>query len=370
VTGPRVGVVGGGQLGRMLAEAGGPLGMSFTFLEPAEAPCAGAVGTVIRGAYDDRDALAALAAASDVVTWEFENVPVDAARFLAERVPVYPPPEALEAAQDRVTEKRTFRSVGVETAAFVAVDTPQDVLRAIDVLGLPAILKTRRMGYDGKGQLFLAEPEQVHGAFATLGSVPCILEQVVPFDRELSILAVRGRGGELRTYPLVENRHAGGILRWSTAPAPNVQPPLQQRADALARTVADALGYVGVLAIELFQVGDHLLANEMAPRVHNSGHFTIEGAATSQFENHLRAVVGWPLGDTAVRLPSACVNLLGRAPEVPELLAVEGARVHLYGKAPKPGRKVGHVTLSGPDEAAVRTRLEQVRALLDGRRTP
>lgn len=362
----RIGVVGGGQLGRMLGEAGLPLGLTFTFLDPADAPCAAAVGRVIRGAYDDRDALAALAAASDVVTWEFENVPVDAARWLAERVPVYPPPSALEAAQDRVTEKLAFRRVGVDTAAFVAVDSPEDVLRAIESLGLPAILKTRRMGYDGKGQLYLADEEQVRGAFATLGSVPCVLEQVVPFDRELSVLIARARDGGRRIWPLVENRHAGGILRWSVAPAPGVSPALQARAETIAATVADALEYVGVLAIELFQVGERLLANEMAPRVHNSGHFSIEGAATSQFENHLRAVVGWPLGDTAVRQPWACVNLLGRSPAVERLLAIEGARVHLYGKSPKPGRKIGHVTLSGPDEAAVRARLEAVRTLLDG----
>jgi 5-(carboxyamino)imidazole ribonucleotide synthase len=361
----RVGVIGGGQLGQMLGQAGLPLGLSFTFLEPASDPCAAQVGRVIRGAYDDPDALAQLAAASDVVTWEFENVPVDAARALAERVPVYPPPAALEAAQDRLHEKRTFRAVGVDTAPFVPVDSPEDVLRAIEVLGLPAILKTRRMGYDGKGQLFLAEPEQARGAFATLGSVPCLLEQVVPFDRELSVLVVRSREGAVRTWPLVENRHAGGILRWSTAPAPGVDAALQARADEIAATVAERLQYVGVLAIELFQVGSRLLANEMAPRVHNSGHFSIEGSATSQFENHLRAVLGWPLGDTDVPQPFACVNLLGRAPKIEDLLAVPGARVHLYGKAPKPGRKVGHVTVSGPDAEAVRARLEQLRLLVD-----
>jgi 5-(carboxyamino)imidazole ribonucleotide synthase len=361
----RIGVIGGGQLGQMLGQAGAPLGLSFTFLEPAEAPCAASVGRVIRGSYDDPEALAQLAAASDVVTWEFENVPVGAARALAERVPVFPPPAALEAAQDRLAEKRTFRQLGIDTAPFVAVDSPEEVLKAIDVLGLPAILKTRRMGYDGKGQLFLAEPEQARGAFATLGGVPCLLEQVVPFDRELSVLVVRSRDGEVRTWPLVENRHAGGILRWSIAPAPGIDEALQARADALAAKVAHHLDYVGVLAIELFQVGSRLLANEMAPRVHNSGHFSIEGAATSQFENHLRAVLGWPLGDTDVPLVSACVNLLGRSPPIEALLAVPGARVHLYGKSPKPGRKIGHVTLTARGPDAVRARLERVRALVD-----
>ncbi len=360
----RVGVLGAGQLGRMLGEAALPLGMRTTFLDPAPDPCAAAVGTVLRGGFDDPEALDRLAACSDVVTYEFENVPVAAVRHLAERVPVFPSAEALEVAQDRSREKRAFSERGVETAPFVEVSTPEEVLAAIDTIGLPAILKTRRMGYDGKGQLYLADPEQAAQAFATLGGVPCILEQVVPFDRELSLLVARGRGGEIATWPLVENRHAGGILRWSYAPA-EVDRDTADWALEIARTMAEGLGYVGVLAIELFDLGGRLLANEMAPRVHNSGHWSIEGAETSQFENHLRAIAGLPLGSTGVPLPVACVNLLGKVPPVPELLSIPGARVHLYGKQPRPGRKLGHVTVRGASAEEVRQRLDRVRRLVE-----
>ncbi|MCA9493326.1 MAG: 5-(carboxyamino)imidazole ribonucleotide synthase, partial [Myxococcales bacterium] len=300
----------------------------------------------------------------DVVTYEFENVPVASVERLAERVPVYPPVAALRVAQDRLLEKRAFADHHVGTAPFAAVSSVEELLAAIEVVGLPAILKTRRMGYDGKGQLYLADPEQAGPAFQVLGGVPCILEQVVPFDRELSVLAVRGRDGAFATWPLVENRHAGGILRWSYCPA-DVPPETQARAASIARSVAEGLGYVGVLAIELFEIGGLLLANEMAPRVHNSGHWSIEGAETSQFENHLRAVAGLPLGTTAVPLPVACVNLLGRLPPLTDLLALPGAHVHLYGKEPRPGRKLGHVTLRGSNEAEVRERLDRARRLVE-----
>lgn len=357
----RVGIIGGGQLGRMLGQAGLPLGIRCTFLEPEEQPSARVVGDQLRAAYDDRAALEELARRSDVVTYEFENVPVDAARFLADRVSVFPPPAALDVAQDRFVEKSFFRDHGIDTAPFLPVASSEDLARAIDALGLPAILKTRRLGYDGKGQQYLVHEEQADPAWVALGRRPCILERVVPFDRELSVLSVRGRDGAVAAWPLVENRHAGGILRWSLAPAPGVSPALQARAEEMARRVLEALGYVGVLAVELFQIGDRLLANEMAPRVHNSGHWTPEGAHTSQFENHLRAVCGWPLGETVTPLPSAMVNLLGRIPPMERLLAVPGATVHLYGKVPRPGRKLGHVTIRGTDEAQVRARLERVR---------
>lgn len=363
----RVGVIGGGQLGRMLGQAGLPLGIRTTFLDPAPSPSAAAVGPAILGAYDDLDALQQLAAGVDVVTYEFENVPVRAVRVLGEKV--HPRPAALEVAQDRLLEKRFFRDHGIETAPFAEVSSAEDLERAVEALGLPAILKTRRFGYDGKGQLYLADPEQAAAAFHALGGVPCILERVVPFDRELSVLAVRARDGKMVTWPLVENRHAGGILRWSIAPAPEAPgapvAALQARADQFARRIAEACDYVGVLAIELFQVGDRLLANEMACRVHNSGHWTIEGAYTSQFENHLRAILGLPLGRTDVPAPVGCVNLLGRLPPLPELLALPGARVHLYGKEPRPGRKLGHVTVLGASLDEVRARIDAVRALTE-----
>lgn len=362
----RVGVIGGGQLGRMLGEAAQHLGIETLLLEPAPNPSAAVAGEVIAAPYDDEAALDRLAQECDAVTYEFENVPVEAVRYLAGKVPIYPGPGALETTQDRLAEKRFFRSRGVEVAAFVPVDSVEQLEAGIEAIGLPAILKTRRMGYDGRGQLYLADPEQAAGAFAALGEVPCVLEEVVPFDRELSILAVRDRDGATATWPLVENRHAGGILRWSLAPAPGVDRELQLLADALAIRLLEALQYVGVLAIELFQVGDRLLANEIAPRVHNSGHWSIEGALTSQFENHLRAVLGLPLGQTGVLLPCGCVNLLGRLPELSELLSVPGARIHLYGKEPRPGRKLGHVTVLGEDYDQVRERIDAVRALTAG----
>lgn len=369
----RLGIIGGGQLGRMLAQAGSPLGVRCTFVEPAgdaAGPSAAGVGEILCAPYDDLAALGRLADATDVVTYEFENVPVAAARWLAERVAVHPTPDALDVAQDRVNEKTFFRNNGVECAPFAPVSSEDELRIAIEAIGLPAILKTRRMGYDGKGQQYLADPEQGPAAFAALGRVPSILERVVPFDRELSVLVARGRDGAVVTWPLVENRHAGGILRWSLAPAPDrdglpTLAELQPRADALARRLVEALGYVGVLAVELFQTGDRLLANEIAPRVHNSGHWSIEGAVTSQFENHLRAVLGWPLGRPDVLLPCACVNLLGVVPPLPRLLAIDGARVHLYGKVPRPGRKLGHVTVLGASYDEVRGRLDAVRALTD-----
>lgn len=363
----RVGVVGGGQLGRMLGQAGLPLGLRCTFLDPDDTASAGAVGPVRVAEYADRQALEALARDVDVVTYEFENVPVDAACFLAERIPVYPSPRALDVAQDRLVEKTFFRDHGVPTAPFLPVDDLPGLQRAIEALGLPAILKTRRGGYDGKGQQYLVHEEQAGPAWVALGGQPCILERVVPFDRELSVLGVRGRDGEVRCWPLVENRHAGGILRWSVAPAPGVGEALQAEAGRIARQVLESLDYVGVIAVELFQLGDRLLANEMAPRVHNSGHWTIEGADTSQFENHLRAVCGLPLGETGAPLPSACVNLLGRVPPLDRLLAIPGAHVHLYDKLPRAGRKLGHVTVRGTTLQEVQARLAAVRdLLLDG----
>lgn len=353
----KLGVIGGGQLGRMIGQAAIPLGIRCQFLEPGDSPSASVAGEVLKADYDDRTALAALADACDAVTYEFENVPVEAATWLAERAPVFPPPAALDNAQDRLVEKRFFQAHGLETAAIAPVDDATSLVAAVEALGLPAILKTRRLGYDGKGQRFLATSAEVPGAFEALGGVPCILEKVVPFDRELSVLAVRNASGEVRTWPLVENHHEGGILRHTVAPAPGVSEALQARADAYAQHVTEALDYVGVICIELFQVGDRLLANEFAPRVHNSGHFSIEGAVTSQFENHVRAGLGLPLGDTSIPRPHGCANLLGRQPPLAELLAVPSARVHLYDKSERPGRKLGHVTVSASTVDEVRARL-------------
>ena len=323
-----VACIGGGQLGRMLGLAGLPLGLELRFLDPAPDACAGAVGELVVGAYDDPDGLERLARGADVVTYEFENVPVEAAA----RVGAVPGVAALERGQDRLHEKELFRSLGIPTARF----------GSLEETGLPALVKTRRLGYDGKGQRRVEEPEAI-GADE-------LAEELVPFDRELSIVGVRGRDGETRFWPVGENVHRDGILRVTRAPAPDAP---QREAEELCAALLDELGYVGVLAVELFEVDGRLLANEFAPRVHNTGHWTIDGAETSQFENHLRAILGLPLGPTGARAPSVMVNLIGTVPPVEELLALPGARVHLYGKEPRAGRKVGHVTLVDPDERVV-----------------
>jgi 5-(carboxyamino)imidazole ribonucleotide synthase len=323
-----VACIGGGQLGRMLGLAGLPLGLEFRFLDPAPDSCAGAVGALVVGAYDDPDGLERLVLGADVVTYEFENVPVEAAA----RVGAVPGVAALERGQDRLHEKELFRSLGIPTARF----------GSLDETGLPALVKTRRLGYDGKGQRRVEEPEAI-GADE-------LAEELVPFDRELSVVGVRGRDGETRFWPVGENVHRDGILRVTRAPAPEAP---QREAEELCAALLDELGYVGVLAVELFEVDGRLLANEFAPRVHNTGHWTIDGAETSQFENHLRAILGLPLGPTGARASSVMVNLIGTVPPVEELLALPGARVHLYGKEPRAGRKVGHVTLVDPDERVV-----------------
>jgi 5-(carboxyamino)imidazole ribonucleotide synthase len=360
-----IGILGGGQLGRMLALAGYPLGLRFRFLDPAAEAPAEQVAERVSGAYEDIVALEQFAPGLDLVTYEFENVPVETAHFLAQRLPVFPPAEALEAAQDRVSEKTFFRKAGLATAPFEAVDSRQDLAAAVGRLGLPAVLKTRRYGYDGKGQFLLREPDDVPRAWDKLGGVPLVLEGFVSFEREVSLLGVRSRTGEVAFYPLVENHHTDGMLRLSLAPAPGLTPELQAEGEDHGRRVLEALNYVGVLAIEFFQVaarkgkGGRLLANEMAPRVHNSGHWTIEGAETSQFENHLRAILGLPLGNSAARGHSAMLNLIGTIPETAALLALPGAHLHLYGKTPRPGRKLGHLTLRADDPEVLRGVLNQ-----------
>jgi 5-(carboxyamino)imidazole ribonucleotide synthase len=381
-----IGILGGGQLGYMLALAGYPLGLHFRFLDPSPEAPVGRIAARITAQFTDRAALKKFAAGLELVTYEFENVPVETARFLAERVPVLPPPAALEAAQDRLNEKRLFQSLRIDTTEFAPVAGREALDGAVQQIRLPAILKTCRMGYDGKGQWILrsaadidrakselsgarapraAKRSNVHrlkpvllgrGAEPSQQSTPFLLERLVPFTRELSVLAVRGRTGETAVYPLVENHHRAGILRLSLAPAPQLDRGIQQAAEDAARRVFDALQYVGVLAIEFFEHEGRLLANEMAPRVHNSGHWTIEGAVTSQFENHLRAVVGLPLGSTHAIGCSAMLNLIGEVPDSAEVLAIRDAHLHLYGKSARAGRKLGHVTLraSSPEQLASR----------------
>ncbi|MBX3271489.1 MAG: 5-(carboxyamino)imidazole ribonucleotide synthase [Sandaracinaceae bacterium] len=355
-----IGILGGGQLGRMLALAGHPLGHSFVVLTPERDAPAAAVAETIVADYDDPRALAALAARVEVVTYEFENVPAAAVATLSPRVPVRPGGEALVVASDRLNEKARFRELGIPTAPFASVESAAELEAAVRDIGLPGVLKTRRLGYDGKGQRVLQSRRDVEGAFTGLGAVPLLYEGFVAFRRELSIVAVRGLDGEVAFYPLVENRHEGGILRFTRAPAADVPAALQARAEGYARALLESLDYVGVLALELFDDGTELLANEIAPRVHNSGHWTIEGAETSQFENHLRAILGAPLGSCAARGQSAMINLIGDAPDPLAIQAVPGAHLHLYGKAPRPGRKLGHVTVTAPDAATLDARVEQL----------
>jgi len=357
-----IGILGGGQLGYMLALAGYPLGLHFRFLDPSPEAPVGRIAQRVTAEFSDQAALEKFSSGLELVTYEFENVPVEAAEFLAARVPVYPPPVALETAQDRLKEKQLFQKLGIATTEFVPVSKPNELDAALKKIGLPAVLKTCRMGYDGKGQWILRTTEDVAKAKSELPAVPLILERFVPFTRELSILAVRSSNGETAVYPLVENHHRGGILRLSLAPAPRLEPPIQRAAENAARHVLESLKYVGVLAIEFFEHDGRLLANEMAPRVHNSGHWTIEGAVTSQFENHLRAVLGMPLGSTGLTGHSAMLNLIGELPESAEVLAVPDTHLHLYGKSPRPGRKLGHVTLRAASPERLALRLSELPA--------
>ena len=349
-----IGILGGGQLGYMLALAGYPLGLHFRFLDPSPEAPVGRIANRVTADFNDQQALEKFSHGLQVATYEFENVPVAAAKFLAERVPVYPPTAALEEAQERLREKRLFRRLEIPTTEFAEVATREELDAAVKQIGLPAMLKTCQMGYDGKGQWLLRTTEDVAKARPEL---PLILEKFIPFTRELSILGVRGRSGEIAFYPLIENHHRGGILRLSLAPAPNLTASLQQEAEHAARKVLEALEYVGVLCIEFFELGGRLLANEMAPRVHNSGHWTIEGAVTSQFENHLRAILGMPLGSTAAVGVSAMINLIGETPESAEVLNVPNAHLHLYGKEPRAGRKLGHVTVRADQFEKLQQRL-------------
>lgn len=355
-----IGILGGGQLGYMLALAGYPLGLHFRFLDPSPEAPVGRIAPRVTAEFSDEAALERFANGLEVVTYEFENVPVAATKYLAERAPVYPPVAALEEAQDRSREKRLFRSLGIPTVEFAEFTKPEDLDAAVQQIGLPAVLKTCRMGYDGKGQWMLRDRESVEKARGELPGVPMVLERFIPFTREVSILGVRSRTGEVAFYPLVENHHRGGILRLSLAPAPGAEHGEQKLAEEAARKVLEALGYAGVLCIEFFEVNGTLLANEMAPRVHNSGHWTIEGAVTSQFENHLRAILGYPLGSTAAVGHSAMINLIGELPESAEVLAVPNTHLHLYGKEPRPGRKVGHVTARADRPEKLQQRLREL----------
>lgn len=350
--GSTIGILGGGQLGRMLAMAAAPLGFDVKIFVPQDNSPAErtAVGATIAG-YDDRDAVEAFARGCDVVTYEFENVPADTARAVERAgVPLRPGAKALEVAQDRLKEKTFVNESGAATVAFAAVSSPDDFAGAADSVGFPAILKTRHGGYDGKGQAKVGSAAELEGAFDSLGRRPCILEAMCGFVREVSVIAARSLDGDFVPYPLAENEHRDGILWRSTSPV-EAKPVVNDEANRIARAILEALDYVGVIGVELFECEDGtLLVNEFAPRVHNSGHWSIEGSQTSQFEQHIRAVAGWPLGDPAPLGRAQMVNLIGEDAETwPDLARESGAHIHLYGKNDiRPGRKMGHVTRVSP----------------------
>lgn len=344
----KVGVIGAGQLGQMLGLAGKRLDIEFTFLDPAREPPARIVGNVIHLPFDDDSGLRQLALDADVLTYEFENVPVEAIDKIGERITVYPPSKALELAQDRIKEKRLFEALGIPVAIYVAVDSEADARAAVDSIGLPLVLKTRRLGYDGKGQAIVKEASEITDAYASLRGKSLIAEQWIEFDREVSAIGARNADGELAIYPLTENIHRDGILRISRAPvAPD---HIVDQAIGYLTKLLEHLNYVGVLALEFFVRNGRLYANEFAPRVHNSGHWTIEGAATSQFENHLRAILDMSLGETSPVAHVGMINLIGNMPA--SWNGDSRRHLHDYGKAPRPGRKLGHITIlaDSPDD--------------------
>jgi len=362
-----VGILGGGQLARMLALSGAPLGLRFLVMDTAADACAGQFAPLLVGDYRDEAALAEFASKIDVATFDFENVPAESAEWLAGRVPVFPNPRALAVAQDRLVEKTLFRDLGIPVGAFAAVASRDELRAEVERLGGACILKTRRLGYDGKGQFRIRGIADADAAWEALGAqaatVGLIVEAFIPFERELSVVAVRGRDGEFRTWPLTENWHVDGVLSASLAPA-QADGALAAAARAHARKLAESLDYVGVFALELFYRDGQLLANEMAPRVHNSGHWTIEGAETSQFQNHLRAVLGLPLGDTGVLGHACMLNWIGEMPDARAVLQEAGGHWHDYGKEPRAGRKVGHATLRADEAATLADALRRVGAAL------
>jgi 5-(carboxyamino)imidazole ribonucleotide synthase len=339
----RVGIVGAGQLGRMMALAGYPLGLHCVFLDRSADTPGGQVAPILTGELGDPRRLEELAARTDVLTFDWENVPGAALASLEKSAVIRPPRAALEASQDRLHEKALFSALRIPVAAHAAVDSRDDLLRATAKLGARGVLKTRRMGYDGKGQFIIRRAADLDEAWNRIGGGGLIYERFQVFSREVSIIGARSPGGEIGYYPLASNTHAGGVLRYSVAPY--VDEPLERMARRHLKRVMEHLEYVGVLTIEFFVVDGRLVANEMAPRVHNSGHWTIEGCVTSQFENHLRAICGLPLGSTRALGHAAMVNFLGQMPAIERLLAIDGLAFHDYGKEPRAGRKLGHCTV-------------------------
>lgn len=348
-----VGILGSGQLGRMLSLAAARLGLKCHIYADTSGPAFDVAAAATVGRFDDRDALAEFGRSVDVATVEFENVPASALAAVARVAPVYPPPRAVEISQDRLAEKDFLSSLAIPVAAHARVDGPGDLERACASVGLPALIKTRHLGYDGKGQARIEHRRDAADAYRAIGHAPALVEALVPFEAELSVLAVRGRDGSVVLYDPVENRHEGGILAQSRVPA-HLDPAVTGEATAIARRLVDALDYVGVLCVEMFCLpagsAARVLVNEIAPRVHNSGHWTLDACIVSQFENHIRAVAGWPLGTPRRHSDAVMTNLIGASIERwPMLAAEDGAALHIYGKREaRPGRKMGHVTRLSP----------------------
>jgi 5-(carboxyamino)imidazole ribonucleotide synthase len=362
--GIRVGILGAGQLGQMLALAGIPLGMRFDFFSPTPSPSAAAVGRVVIGEYDDVAALRAFAKEVDVVTYEFENVSADAVTEIERECAVFPPRVALVTSQDRALEKAQFERLGIPVAPYRLVDSLADLEAAMRDVGLPGILKTRRFGYDGKGQVRISARGGAEAAWNAIGAGALIYEGLVDFSRELSVIAVRSPDGTTLCYPVAENYHREGILRTSDAPADHLTDVKRHQAEGYARALLTGFGYVGVFAIEMFDTASGIVANEMAPRVHNSGHWTIEGAETSQFENHMRAVCGLPLGDCGPVGYSTMFNIIGEHPDTERVLAIPDAHLHLYGKSERPGRKLGHITVRSRTREDLLRHVQSLRAIV------
>jgi 5-(carboxyamino)imidazole ribonucleotide synthase len=358
----KVGILGGGQLARMLALAGYPLGLEFIVLDPGADAGAVNLSEHLHGAYDDQALLTQLAEKADVVTYEFENVPAHVAQFLSEHTQVHPNAQALAVAQDRLLEKNFCQQLGIPTAKYAQIDSLEDLQREMPNIDYPAILKSRRMGYDGKGQAVLKSADDLTSAWQSMQGAASIVEGFVNFNREVSIIAARRPSGDIAFYPLAENKHRGGILRVSVA---SDNDPLQELAQDYVSCLMEKLDYVGVIALELFEVNGGLIANEFAPRVHNSGHWTIEGSETSQFENHLRAILDLPLGSTKTRSFAGMVNFIGNVPTSEQVLSLDNAHLHLYAKQPRKGRKVAHATVRSDDEKQFNDVLQQLIKLAD-----
>jgi len=348
----------------MLGLAGIPLGIRFIFLDPAKDACASATGELMQAGFSDCDAARKLAERVDVATFDFENVPQATAQAFEETRPLYPASNALAASQDRLVEKSLLSDLGITVPGNHAVSSRTDLLDGLDKLGFPAVLKTRRLGYDGKGQAMLRDPEDLERAWQRLGDSELILEAFVPFEAECSLVAVRGLDGETRCWPLTRNVHADGIL---TLSLPGVfKADIQARAEEKMQSLMDHFGYTGVLTMEFFLLDGKLLVNEFAPRVHNSGHWTIDGATCSQFENHLRAICGLPLGDTGMREHSLMFNWIGEMPDHRRVMSIPGLHWHDYGKAARPGRKIGHATLTAPSMEELETNASRLAEIAGG----